>query len=244
MKRTELIMGMPITIEIIQAKDNKPFTEAFNYFRKIDEKFSPYKQNSELSQINRGLDESLYSKEMKDVLRLCEDTKKITNGYFDINNKGTLDTSGLVKGWSIDNAARLIHKKGFKDFYIEAGGDIQAVGLNEERKPWAVGIRNPFNIEEIVKVVNISNLGVATSGTYLRGEHIYNPKNTYKSPKYIKSLTVIGPDVFEADRFATAAFAMGQEGIMFIDAMPGFEAYMIDDNKVATYTKGFNQYVA
>ena len=54
---------------------------------------------------------------------------------------------------------------------------------------------------------------------------------------------MIGPDVYEADRFATAAFAMGRPGIDFIEVMPSLEGYMIDKDKRATYTTGFARFV-
>ncbi len=60
----------------------------------------------------------------------------------------------------------------------------------------------------------------------------------------VKSLTVIGPDIYEADRFATAAFAMGRGGIDFIESLEGFEGYMIDASKTATFTSGFGRYAA
>ncbi|HVS58876.1 MAG TPA: FAD:protein FMN transferase, partial [Candidatus Saccharimonadales bacterium] len=157
---------------------------------------------------------------------------------------GQLDPSGLVKGWAIHNAAKLISGMGCHNFYIEAGGDIQASGVNAQGKPWLVGIRNPFNIEQIIKVLHIRDEGVATSGTYVRGEHIYNPKAQSQAVSTVKSLTVVGPNVYEADRFATAAFAMGTEGIAFIERLPGFEVYMVDNNQIATFTSGFEAYVA
>ena len=55
----------------------------------------------------------------------------------------------------------------------------------------------------------------------------------------IVSLTVIGPDVLEADRFATAGFAMGRAGILFIEQTPGLEGYLVDRNGRATLTSGF-----
>jgi thiamine biosynthesis lipoprotein len=58
------------------------------------------------------------------------------------------------------------------------------------------------------------------------------------------SITVIGPDVLEADRFATAAFAMGKGGIAFIENLPGFEGYAIDAQGIATMTSGFGAYTA
>ena len=59
----------------------------------------------------------------------------------------------------------------------------------------------------------------------------------------IVSISVIGPNVFEADRFATAAFAMQRKGINFIEKLDGFEAYMIDKNGIATMTSKFEKYI-
>jgi len=80
----------------------------------------------------------------------------------------------------------------------------------------------------------------ATSGTAARGQHIYNPHQPQQAIEDIASITVVGPDIYEADRFATAAFAMGRSGIMFIEQLPGFEGYLIDANAVATMTSGFD----
>lgn len=106
----------------------------------------------------------------------------------------------------------------------------------------ARGIRNPFNKEEIIKVISLKDAGIATSGTYIRGQHIYNPHEIEKPITEIVSLSVIGPNVYEADRFATAAFAMGEKGIMFIEKLNGFEGYMVDKNGLATMTGGFQAY--
>jgi len=216
MKKTEIIMGMPITVEVVDNITNGDFEDIFSYFKEVDEKYSTYKSTSEISQINNGLPSKKWSREMKLVLDSCEQTKKSTNGYFNISHDGKLDPSGLVKGWSINNAAQILIGKGIANFYIEAGGDIQVSGTNSDNKPWEIGIRNPFNISEIIKIIQLSNEGVATSGTYIRGQHIYNPVDKDQTTSSVKSLTVIGPNVYEADRFATAAFAMGEKGISFI----------------------------
>lgn len=245
MKQTRLLMGMPITIEIVDSQvTEKDIQEIFSYFSYIDNTFSTYKPDSEISKINKGvLLESDYSNDMKTVLKLSEQTKKETDGYFDISHKGKLDPSGLVKGWAIYQSSELAKKRGFKNFYIDAGGDIQVAGKNNKGKSWTVGIRNPFNREEIIKVLEIDDRGVATSGTYIRGQHVYNPLEVNSQLEEIVSLTVVGPNIYEADRFATAAFAMGREGINFIENLPSFEGYMIDKKGIATYTSGFNTYM-
>jgi len=237
-------MGMPITVDIVDTKATESiFDEVFSYFEYIDNTFSTYKDQSEISRINRQeLKLMDASEDMRTIFALAEDTRLSTDGFFDIQYDGRYDPSGIVKGWAIFNAAELIKQKGFENFYVEAGGDIQAYGANAQGQEWRVGIRNPFNMDEIVKVVAISNCGIATSGTYIRGQHIYNPNNRDEIITSILSLTVIGPDIYEADRFATAAFAMGRNGITFIENLQGFEGYMIDRNKMATYTTGFERY--
>jgi len=234
---------MPITVEVVDTISASELNRVFEYFKSVDERFSTYKATSEISKINKGLPKKQWSPQMKAVLDLCEETKKLTRGYFDISLGGKLDPSGLVKGWSVHNAAQILLGKGAKNFYIEAGGDIQAHGMSPDDEPWTVGIRNPFVVHEIIKVVRLSNQGMATSGTYIRGQHIYNPHVAGQEITNVKSMTVIASDVYEADRYATAAFAMGERGISFIEETPGLEGYMVNSEKVATYTSGFEGYV-
>lgn len=244
MKQTRIQMGMHITIEIVDKNvRQKDFDTVFNYFTYIENKFSTYKESSEISQINKGkLPKNKYSSDMKTVLMLCEQTKNETNGYFDMHHNGKIDTTGIVKGWSIWKAADILKKRGFKNYYIDAGGDVQTSGRNNEGSEWKVGIQNPFNKDQIVKVVSLKDRGIATSGTAVRGQHIYNPHKPNSEIRDIVSLTVIGPNVCEADRFATPAFAMGLKGIHFIENLPGFEGYMIGRNGIAAYTSGFDKF--
>ncbi len=245
MKQTKAIMGMPITIEIgDDSATAELFAAVFAYFKAVDERYSPYKETSELTRINKGLiTEETCSEEMKSILTLCEETKLATNGFFDIRARdGQLNPSGLVKGWSIYHAARLLKEKGMKNFYIDAGGDIETQGRNNQGELWTIGICNPFDRSEIVKVVYLKDQGIATSGTYIRGQHIYNPHQKDAKLTDIVSLTVIGPNVYEADRFATAAFAMGADGIQLIEELPGFEGYQINKNGIATMTSQFDLY--
>jgi FAD:protein FMN transferase len=180
---------------------------------------------------------------LADVLRRCERTKNETGGYFDIERDGRIDPSGLVKGWAIERACALLLARGRTNFFVDAGGDVQAMGRNGDGQPWRVGIRNPFKRDEQVKVLAISNRGVATSGTAIRGQHIYNPMQPGFFFTDLVCLTVIGPSIYDADRFATAAFAMGRDGLAFIADRPDLEGYAITADGMAQYTDGFNHYV-
>ncbi len=249
--QVRLLWGMPITIQIADpngigdpARPESVIDQVFDYFEYIDQKFSTYKPASEISLINQGalaLDEASY--DMRAVFALAEQLRQETGGYFNIEHNARYDPSGLVKGWAVSNAAVMIRAAGYQNFYAEAGGDFQAEGVNPQGDPWLAGIRSPFNPNEIVKVLSVSNHGVATSGTYIRGLHIYDPLEPAPTVPEILSMTVIGPDVCEADSYATAAFAMGRDGIGFIESLDGFEGYMIDSDRQATFTSGFERYV-
>jgi len=239
-------MNMPIEIEL-SATDvdvTKAIEAAFAYLAAVEEQFSVYKETSEISRINRGeLSLAAASPLMHEIFEIAEKTNKESHGYFDIRRPdGSIDPSGIVKGWAILNTAARIRAAGHENYFVNAGGDIAMHGKNAEGEEWSVGIRNPFNIQEIVKVVFPRGKGIATSGSYIRGDHIYNPHAPEEKIREIVSITVIGPDVLEADRFATAAFAMGKDGISFIERLDGFEGYAIDANGIATMTSGFAAY--
>lgn len=240
---TKIVMGMPVTVMVPGGAPRRAFDEVYALFDAADARFSSYRADSEVSRINRGLPETAWSSEMCDVLARCRQTSRLSYGYFDPYRAGRLDPSGLVKGWAIRRAARLLTRRGYQDFFIDAGGDIQAHGNNGEGQPWRIGIRNPFDRREVVKVLSVRDRGVATSGAYVRGQHIYDP-HAACLPADVASLTVIGPDVYEADRFATAAYAMGVRGAAFIESLQGFEAYLVDSNGMATMTSGFARYAA
>jgi thiamine biosynthesis lipoprotein len=246
MRETRIIMGMPISLAVLDSHVRQQDLDAvFDAFTEVDAQFSPFKESSEISRFNRGeVAPEALSPRMQEIFALCEKTKSETKGYFDIARPdGRLDPCGMVKGWAILNAARQLKEMGFENFCVEAGGDIQCSGVNDEGGEWTVGIRNPFNAEEIVKVLTPRGAGVATSGNYMRGDHIYNPHTGKYGSDDIVSITVIGPDVLEADRYATAAFAMGREGIYFIERTKGLEGYEINTSGIARMTTGLEKYL-
>lgn len=244
MKLTKLIMGMPITIEAVDRSVlKKDLEEVFRFFRKVDAQFSPYKKTSEVSRLNRKeITFAQASVEMREVLLLAEKAKQETQGYFDVTARGFFDPSGIVKSWAIKKAYELLEQKGFSNFFVDAGGDIQVCGKNAKNEVWEVGIRHPFVTDKIVKSVRIPG-AIATSGTYLRGDHIYDPHRKAKRIEDVVSLTVIAGDIVTADVLATASFAMGRNGIVFLEKTAGVEGYMIDREGTATFTTGFEKYV-
>lgn len=240
-KKTELIMGMPITIMIPTTLGSSHIKEIFDFFRYVDMTYSPFIETSDVSRINDGsLSEKYYTVELHSILDIAETTKQETNGYFDVWHKGVFNPSGIVKGWAIQQASNILRQY-TSDFYLEAGGDIQVEGTNANHQYWKIGVRNPFNRHENISVVRLKDHAIATSGTSVRGHHIYDPIQS-KGLADIVSLSVIGRHIIDADRMATAAFAMGASGINFIESLPGYEAYMVSKEGVATMTSQWKEY--
>lgn len=244
MKYSKDMWDMPIHIDIQSGRNaDRDVEEIFAYFEHINEVFSTFLATSEISRINRGeLSFASSSEEMKEVLALCEQTKNETRGYFDHIRNGYCDPLGVVKGWAVQNAADTLMNKGYKNFYINAGGDVVVRGAKADGVAWSVGIKNPFNQHEIVKSIYLSDKSIATSGTYIRGQHIIDPHEPTKKLTDVVSVSVIGPNLCDADRFATAAFAMGTRGIMFIESLEGFEGYEILSNGKGVETSGLSTY--
>src|ERR1700736_1356071 len=107
MRSTRIVMGMPITVDVVGAADNAVIDAVFAYFEGVDRRFSTYKPDSEIEAINRSrLAAADYREEMREGLAPADRTKLDTGGFFDIRRAdGRLDPSGIVKGWAIRNAA-------------------------------------------------------------------------------------------------------------------------------------------
>jgi thiamine biosynthesis lipoprotein len=125
-----------------------------------------------------------------------------------------LDLGAIAKGMAIDLAKRIL--EGFEGFYIDAGGDIFAGGLNETQEAWRIGIRHPLEKESVICTLLISDMAVCTSGSYERinkqnGMHHLIDPHEQASREDLYSCTVVAPFAMLADGVSTAAFLLGQE---------------------------------
>ena len=186
------------------------------FFQKVDEDFSTYKRDSEVSRIRRGeLEVADASDDVKEVWRLCEHARELTLGAFDPwKVEGGFDPSGLVKGWAADVAAKMLVSAGVESVLINAAGDLVLRGgqLSEdgEAKPWNIGISSPDDVNQIVKTFDVNDGSVATSGDYEKGAHIIDP-HTGLIAIGARSASVVGPDGAICDALATALMVDGRD---------------------------------
>jgi thiamine biosynthesis lipoprotein len=248
LRRVEQIMGTAIGIDVRDpAVPAAALDEAFAYLRDIDARFSTYRPDSEISRLSRGeLGEGDCSPDVRHVLALCDDLARTSASAFDARRHrpdGRVDPSGLVKGWSIEEAAWIIEAAGGVNYAINAGGDVLARGEAAPGRAWRIGIRHPDRADRIAAALDVRNRAVATSGTYERGSHIVDPR-TGRPPQGLRSMTVVGPSLAFADAYATAAFVMGLDGLAWVADHPGYGAYAISAEGRAVWTAGLDRFLS
>jgi FAD:protein FMN transferase len=242
LRQVREVMGMPVTIAVADANPAAPHAvdAAFADFALLDRTFSTFLPESAVSRVNRGeLPVSESGSLVRQAVELCRHYECATGAYFTAWRDGRFDPSGLVKGWAIDRACSILDRHGCRNYFVDAGGDVQTRGESGAGGPWRVGIRHPVQHGDVVRIVLAEDLAVATSGSYEKGDHILNPHTGNPARDWL-SFTVVGPDILQADIFATAGFAMGDDGPAFIEQTYGYEAYAIGPDLVARWTPGFD----
>ena len=220
---------------------NAGLVEVSEYVKAIDLEFSTYKPDSQVSKIRRGeLKIEDASAQMQEVWQLCLVARELTEGSFDPwCVKGGYDPSGYVKGWAADKCIKILQRHGAENIQINAAGDVSLAGGFEDGKPWSIGVRSPENRFEVLKVFEIFEGAIATSGTYEIGAHIKDP-HTGLIAIGARSATVLGPDGGLADALATALVVTGREGagIFMKPELAEYKVWVIDRNQDTAWTIG------
>ena len=171
-----------------------------------------------------------------------------------------LSCSAVAKGYSVDVIARLLDRKGIKNYMVDIGGEVVVKGKNATGDLWRIGINKPYDDSLAVKqdiqvVLNLTDLGMATSGNYRnyyykdgkKYAHTIDPRTGYPVQHSILSSTVVAEDCMTADALATSFMVMGlEEAEKFCKANPMIDAYFIysgENGEFKTYyTDGMKRY--
>jgi len=238
-------MGTAVSFDLRRTGDHAAgIAAAVAWFTEVDERFSTYRPDSEVSRFGRGeVHADAMSTDLREVVAACDAIAAITGGVFDAHRDGCFDPSAYVKGWSVERAGRLLHADGCGDWTISAGGDVLVASSDPSRSPWRIGVQHPFDRDATAMVLEAHDLAVATSGRYERGDHIVDPRTGLPATAAASS-TVCGADLGLADAFATAAFVLGEEGPAWIAAIPGYECWTVLADGRVLATDGFPRMVA
>ena len=232
-------MGTLASVELADpVPDETVLDQVFAWLHEVDRRFSTFKEDSEVNLLQRReLTYEQVSEDMREVLDACARLWQATEGFFDAYAMGRLDPSGYVKGWSVQRASQMLTLAGAVNHVVEAGGDLQARGRPVPDGAWQIGIRHPWEPDKVAWVLSGTDLAVATSGTYERGLHVINPR-TGRPATALRSVTVVGRHLADADAFATAAVAMGRDALTWLAGLDGYEAAVIAEEGTSYQSAG------
>lgn len=140
----------------------------------------------------------------------------------------SLDLCGIAKGHLVDIIIERLEMAGYKDVFVEWGGEIRANGKHPSSRPWTIFISQfgDSDPRRAIAIIALTNESIATSGDYAqfwecqtadgikRYFHVMNPLTL--SPlemdeKNIASASVIAPSCALADGLATSALFFDDE---------------------------------
>lgn len=162
-----------------------------------------------------------------------------------------IDLGAVAKGYTGDAVCRILREHGVESAVVNLGGNVQTIGKRADGALWRVGIKNPFDIENNLMVVEVENMAIVTSGNYERffiGDdgkrycHIIDPKTGMPSDNGIVSMTIIGESGLLCDGLSTALFVMGEEqAIEFWQKSDDFEMIFVTSDGRIGATEGISE---
>lgn len=134
------------------------------------------------------------------------------------------DFSSIAKGMACDEVAAMLERNGVENYMVEIGGEVVARGVNHVGQPWHVSIDMPEPEgsdgaqHSSALLITLNGQAVATSGSYRKYKesngkklsHIVNPKTGTSETSSLLSVSIVAPSCMDADAWATACMAMGE----------------------------------
>lgn len=172
-----------------------------------------------------------------------------------------LNCSAVAKGYAVDVIARFLESEGVENYLVDIGGEIVTKGMNPDGGIWRIGINKPIEDslsinQEIGKVLELRDAGLATSGNYrnfyykdgVKYAHTISPKTGYPVQQSILSATVVARDCMTADAYATSFMVMNLEQVKaFVQKNHEVDVYLIyagpEGGYEEFYSEGMKKYL-
>jgi len=167
------------------------------------------------------------------------------------NRSVKIDLGGYAKGYALDRAAELLHKRGIHNALINIGGNILALGQHGKR-PWRVGIQHPRKSGALAALELHDGEAIGTSGDYqryfmlgnVRFCHLINPRSGYPM-QGVQAVTVLTHGLHAgtlSDVDSKPLFISGASGWREAAAqMNLFEAMLVDAQGNIHITEGLQK---
>jgi thiamine biosynthesis lipoprotein len=160
-----------------------------------------------------------------------------------------LDFGGIAKGWAAHRAMERLSRYG--PALVSAGGDIAVSGLRNQGVAWMIGVTNPFQPDMDLGSIEVGRSGVATSGRDFRQwkqdgilrHHIIDPRTGLPAETDLLSVTVIGPDVIEAEMAAKIVMILGSKtGTEWLNTEQNLSAILVMADGQVLETENIGKY--
>jgi thiamine biosynthesis lipoprotein len=141
---------------------------------------------------------------------------------------------GVGKGYALDRAVAMLQADGFRDFLLQAGGDLYAAGTNNGT-PWTLGIADPRGAHSAFAAVPVRDATFSTSGDYerffvkdgIRYHHLIDPDRG-EPARGCRSVTIVADRAVIADVLSTGVFILGPvDGMALVEKLPNVEAVIV-----------------
>ena len=232
-RRVEQVMGTAVSLLAHAAPADVDAVEAavadaITWLHEVDDRFTTYRPGSEWLRYCAGeVDPAALHPDIQHVVERTAELEDTTAGGFrvDADRLRPPDPAAYVKGWAVQRAADILVGGGARAVCVNGGGDVAVWRLHGS---WRIGVQDPFDRSRVRAVVELDCGAVATSGAYERGGHVVDPRSGQPA-RGLASVTIVGPDLGTADAYATAAFALGEDGIGWLRALDGYGSFVIDE---------------
>lgn len=143
-----------------------------------------------------------------------------------------IDLGSLLQGYAADRAAKILDDVHVKEFLVEVGGELLALGS------WQVAIEDPQNPAQPLRTLILTNHGLATSGFYratkklsgVPSHHLISPQSGHPVEATAVLSAVIAPTALEADAWATALLTLGLPRGLTLAKEQNLAALLLDAN--------------
>jgi len=138
-----------------------------------------------------------------------------------------IDEGAWGKGYALDRAAERLHEAGAGNALLDLGGQVLALGVEADGRPWTVAIAHPRDRRRpVVRLAVPSGHSLSTSGDSERSlrvgtrfvGHLLDPRTGAPAPDF-GSVSVLSPSAFLADILSTAYFVLGPDDGLELSAV-------------------------
>jgi thiamine biosynthesis lipoprotein len=147
-----------------------------------------------------------------------------------------IDLGAILQGYAADRIAGILMTNGVNEFLIDVGGELLAGGR------WRVAIEDPMKKDQPLRVIELENQALATSGTYKakhadgkrKWSHLINPKTGEPVEHDTVLVSVLNPSCASADAWATTLIVTGGQKAEQLASSNGIAALFVSGERITT----------